>query len=57
MNLRNMAAHGFKFDFAPSEAAVLLRLEGSASKALASPLLDVALVPATVEAKRRRCRT
>lgn len=28
MNLRNMAAHGFKFDFAPSEAAVLLRLAG-----------------------------
>lgn len=28
MNLRNMAAHGFKFDFASSEAAVLLRLAG-----------------------------
>lgn len=28
MNLRNMAAHGFKFDFAPSEAAVLIRIAG-----------------------------
>jgi len=28
MNLRNMAAHGFKFDFAPSESAVLIRLAG-----------------------------
>lgn len=28
MNTRNMAAHGFKFDFAPSETAVLLRLAG-----------------------------
>ncbi len=28
MNLRNMAAHGFKFEFAPSEAAVLIRLAG-----------------------------
>ncbi|GAA2926214.1 hypothetical protein GCM10010458_05170 [Microbacterium luteolum] len=28
MNLRNMAAHGFKFEFAASEGAVLLRLAG-----------------------------
>lgn len=28
MNLRNMWAHGFKFDFAASESAVLLRLAG-----------------------------
>lgn len=27
-NARNMAAHGFKFDFTPSEAAVLIRLAG-----------------------------
>jgi hypothetical protein len=28
MNLRNMAAHGFKFEFAASETAVLIRLAG-----------------------------
>lgn len=28
MNLRNMAAHGFKFDFAPFEAALLIRVAG-----------------------------
>lgn len=28
MNLRNMAAHGFRFEFSASEAAVLMRLAG-----------------------------